>query len=109
LISIDDFGTGYSSLNYLKRFPIDSIKIDQSFIRDLAKGSEDAAIVKAIITVAHSLKLQVTAEGVESQEQFALLKRSRCDSVQGYLFGKPVSAKELEGVIQRIANQKARP
>lgn len=94
-LSIDDFGTGYSSLSYLKRFPIHTLKIDQSFIRNLNTSFEDAAIVKSIITLAHSLKLNVVAEGVETKEQFDYLCKHECDEIQGYLFSPPVSADEF--------------
>lgn len=94
-LSIDDFGTGYSSLNYLKRFPIHTLKIDQSFIRNLSTSFEDAAIVKSIITLAHSLKFSVVAEGVENKEQFDYLYNLGCDEIQGYLFSPPVSADEF--------------
>ena len=94
-LSIDDFGTGYSSLSYLKRFPIHTLKIDQSFIRNLNTSFEDAAIVKSIITLAHSLKLSVVAEGVETKEQFDYLYNHECDEIQGYLFSPPVSADEF--------------
>lgn len=94
-LSIDDFGTGYSSLSYLKRFPIHALKIDQSFIRNLNTSFEDAAIVKSIITLAHSLKLSVVAEGVETREQFDYLYNHECDEIQGYLFSPPVSANEF--------------
>ena len=95
-ISIDDFGTGYSSLNYLKQFPIDSLKIDQSFVRGLHRDRDDAAICAAILAMAKELDLSVVAEGVELEEQLAFLRRHRCDLVQGYLFGKPVPAEQFE-------------
>ncbi len=94
-LSIDDFGTGYSSLAYLKRFPIDKLKIDQSFARNMSHESSDAAIIKTIITLGHSLGLKLIAEGVENHEQLAMLKDYGCEEVQGYLFGKPQPHAEL--------------
>ncbi|NWE69202.1 EAL domain-containing protein, partial [Pseudomonas gingeri] len=94
-LAIDDFGTGYSSLSYLKRFPVDYVKIDQTFIRGLDEGSEDAAITRAIIAMAHSLGLKVVAEGVENPQQLEFLKLHGCDEVQGYLISRPVEATEL--------------
>ncbi len=94
--SIDDFGTGYSSLSYLKRFAIDKLKIDQSFIRDLAVDSDDAAIVRAIIQMAHSLGLKTLAEGVETADMLARLRVFGCDEVQGYHFARPMPAAQFE-------------
>lgn len=96
-ISVDDFGTGYSSLSYLKRFPIDVLKIDKSFVYDLPDGGEDAAITRAIIALARSLKLGTVAEGVETEAQARFLKAEGCDRFQGYFFGRPMSATALEG------------
>jgi EAL domain-containing protein (putative c-di-GMP-specific phosphodiesterase class I) len=89
-ISIDDFGTGYSSLSHLKRFPINTVKIDRSFIRDITTDSDDAAIVSAIIAMAHNMGLRVIAEGVETREQLEHLKTLDCDEVQGFLFSPPI-------------------
>ena len=99
-MSIDDFGTGYSSLAYLKRFPIDVLKIDQSFVRDMTLGSDGAVIVKSVISLAHNLKLLVVAEGVETQEQLTHLRSLECDMIQGYFFSKPMPAEAFEQILQ---------
>jgi diguanylate cyclase (GGDEF)-like protein/PAS domain S-box-containing protein len=98
-ISLDDFGTGYSSLSYLKKFDIDYIKIDQSFVRNLAAGSDDMALCKAMIVMAHTLGLKVIAEGIETAEQRDLLIAAGCDYGQGYLFSRPVPSDELEAML----------
>ncbi|MCB1874820.1 MAG: EAL domain-containing protein [Chromatiales bacterium] len=94
-LSVDDFGTGYSSLSYLRRFPIKTLKIDRSFVRELTEKVEDASIVSAVISLAHNLNLNVIAEGVETEEQFTFLAEHRCDQVQGYYFSRPVAAAKL--------------
>lgn len=98
-IAIDDFGTGYSSLSYLSRFPIDSIKIDRSFVRDLPQNTDDCAIATSIIELAHSLRLEVIAEGVETVEQHSFLREKGCDTVQGYYLGMPMGAEDFESTI----------
>ncbi|MBD8575167.1 EAL domain-containing protein [Pseudomonas syringae] len=102
-LAIDDFGTGYSSLSYLKRFPVDYVKIDQTFIRGLDEGSGDAAIIQAIIAMAHSLGLKVVAEGVEQQTQLEFLKLQGCDEIQGYLISRPVEAHVMDGLLTAAA------
>jgi EAL domain-containing protein (putative c-di-GMP-specific phosphodiesterase class I) len=94
-ISIDDFGTGYSSLGYLKRFPLDALKIDRAFISEVTENPEDAAIVRAILAMAHALRLKVVAEGVETEKQLGFLRKIGCDEVQGYLLSKPLPADDF--------------
>ena len=98
-LSVDDFGTGYSSLSYLKRMPVDTLKIDQSFVRDITVNIDDAAIVEAICALSKSLRFKVTAEGVEDSQQLALLQRVGVTAVQGYLFSRPMPAAELEALL----------
>ncbi|MFJ2364392.1 putative bifunctional diguanylate cyclase/phosphodiesterase [Pseudomonas sp. NPDC087697] len=105
-LSIDDFGTGYSSLAYLKRLPLNTLKIDRSFIQDIPKATQDMEIVQAIIVMAHTLHLQVVTEGVETLEQYQFLERFGCDFVQGYLLSRPVPLAELRPVLNEINQRK---
>lgn len=98
-IAVDDFGMGYSSLNYLKRFPIDSLKIDANFIREVASSEDDAAIATAIITMGHSMQLKVIAEGVETQQQMGFLRARDCDAVQGFFMSHPMRAEKMTAIL----------
>ena len=99
-VAIDDFGTGYSSLSYLRKFPVDALKIDQSFVRQISNGGDDTIIVTAIIALARSLKLRVVAEGVETAEELAFLCERQCDEVQGYYFGRPMPAHQFASLLK---------
>jgi len=101
VLRIDDFGTGYSSLSYLNRFPVSTLKIDQSFMRDFEEGKDGASLVKAIISLGHSLDMKVVAEGVETMDQMSLLMQNRCDAMQGYLFSHPLSGDDFFALLQR--------
>ena len=98
-VAIDDFGTGDSSLSYLKNLPIDTVKLDRSFVAGATTDPDDAALVMAIVTLAHNLRLRVIAEGVETNDQVAFLRRLICDEAQGYLFGKPMPPEMFEMTI----------
>ena len=100
-IAIDDFGTGQSSLVYLKRFPIDTVKIDRVFTRDVTTDESTAAIVSYVIKLAHTLGLSVIAEGVETEEQWAFLKLNACDQMQGFHFSRPLPLDEFEAFVKR--------
>jgi len=108
LVSVDDFGTGYSSMSYLRRLPIDKLKIDRSFINEIAARPDDASIVQAIVSLAHSLRLKVVAEGVETAEQLEFLRNLACDQYQGYFFSKPLPAPAFEALMRSDqANRRA--
>jgi EAL domain-containing protein (putative c-di-GMP-specific phosphodiesterase class I) len=99
--SLDDFGTGYSSLQYLKKIPINQLKIDQSFVRGIEADHHDQSIVRTVIAIAHSLEIDVIAEGVETKGQLQILKSKGCNAFQGYLFAKPMPVESFEGLLQQ--------
>jgi len=99
-LSIDDFGTGYSSLSYLKRYRVDTLKIDQSFVSNMLTDVDDASITLAVISLAHSLRMVAVAEGVETAEQCRFLRLNQCDGMQGYFFSRPVPAAALEAMLR---------
>lgn len=105
-LAIDDFGTGYSSLSYLKSFPMDKLKIDQSFVKDISTSSDNSAIVRAIINLGHSLNLQVIAEGVETEQQLDFLTAHNCDEIQGYYYSKPLSAEDFKQFVEQHNDRK---
>jgi EAL domain-containing protein (putative c-di-GMP-specific phosphodiesterase class I) len=102
-IAIDDFGTGYSSLSYLRRFSVDTLKIDRSFVKDIPENASDRALATMIIAVAHASNIKVIAEGVERHEQLRFLRDEGCDEIQGFLFSEPVSAEQITRMIRRDA------
>jgi len=101
-LAMDDFGTGYSSLSYLKRFPLHTIKIDRSFINDIATDHDDLEIIRTIISMGHSLRRRIVAEGVETEEQRVLLRKLRCDEMQGYLLSPPVPASQIDAMLESL-------
>jgi EAL domain-containing protein (putative c-di-GMP-specific phosphodiesterase class I) len=104
-LALDDFGTGYSSLSYMRRFPIDTLKIDQSFVRNLATDADDASVVSAVINMGSSLHMRVVAEGIETREQLAMLREQHCPEGQGYFFSHPVIADRIAPLFKRERNQ----
>jgi EAL domain-containing protein (putative c-di-GMP-specific phosphodiesterase class I) len=107
-VALDDFGTGYSSLTHLSDLPIDTIKIDQSFVAGMCIRSQDALIIEAVITLSHSLDMSTVAEGVETPEQLAALRDRGCDGVQGYLLSRPLPAGEVPAMLARVQGMAAR-
>jgi len=101
-LSVDDFGTGYSSLSYLQRFPVTSVKIDQSFVRNITTDPDAAALARSIISMAHELRLRVIAEGVETEGQLAFLTNHRCDEMQGYYLSRPLPADECAALMRQF-------
>ena len=103
-VAVDDFGTGYSSLSYLRKFPIDALKIDQSFVRQITTAPDETTIVTAVISMGRSLKLRVVAEGVETHEELAFLQAHQCDEAQGYYFSRPVLPRPVRQVARNRRN-----
>ena len=108
-ISLDDFGTGYSSLSYLHRFPVNTLKVDQSFVRDIKSDRDDAAIVSTVLSLARQMGLKSLAEGVETEAQLSFLRTRGCDSYQGYLFCRPQAAADIEALLRHHRMQFAAP
>ena len=108
-LSMDDFGTGYSSFSYLRRFPLDVLKIDKSFIDEIPGKKDTAAIINAIIAMSHSLNLTVVAEGVEKEEQVEFLSRNGCDQIQGYYFSRPLPEDEFEQYVTSSVHLPVQP
>ena len=104
-VAVDDFGTGYSSLSYLRKFPIDALKIDQSFVRQITTAPDETTIVTAVISMGRSLKLRVVAEGVETQEELAFLQAHQCDEAQGYYFSRPVLPQQFAKLLETGINE----
>jgi EAL domain-containing protein (putative c-di-GMP-specific phosphodiesterase class I) len=107
-VSIDDFGVGYSSLSYLKHLPVDCLKIDRSFVRDMVGDERDTALVAAVIGLAHGMNVRVTAEGVETANQAAQLRLLECDAAQGYLYYRPLAPTECREVLERLRQHRRR-
>ncbi|MER8949815.1 EAL domain-containing protein [Mesorhizobium sp. M0809] len=108
-VALDDFGTGYSSLTYLRKLPLSRLKIDRSFVQDMLTDADCGAIVRSLVELAHKLRIEVTAEGVETPEQLDFLRRVRCDEAQGYLIGKPVRIDDIPGIAEKPCSQKLSP
>ncbi|TGR73555.1 EAL domain-containing protein, partial [Mesorhizobium sp. M1C.F.Ca.ET.193.01.1.1] len=104
-VALDDFGAGYSSLTYLRKLPLSRLKIDRSFVQDMLTDADCAAIVRSLVELAHELRIEVTAEGVETPEQLDYLRCVRCDEAQGYLIGKPVRISEIPGITAEPVGQ----